>query len=343
MKISFKNDYSEGAHPSILSALAQSNLEQQNGYGLDNYTKDAVEKIQNKLQSPSSKIILVSGGTQANLLCLSAFLQSYESIIACDTAHITDSEAGAIEATGHKIHLAQNVDGKISPQDIINIATRYTNFPHQVKPRLVFISNATELGTIYSLQELKTIYETCQQLGLFLYMDGARLGQAISSKENDILWKDFAQYTDAFYIGGTKNGALLGEAIVINNPLLQQGIEYHIKQKGALLAKGRLLGIQFKTLFENNLYEELGTYANEQAMRIKTALEQKNISFLSESSTNQIFPILTEKQIQLLSEKFDFYIWRKLSEETSAIRLITSWATPKEHIDTFIYFIQNNL
>lgn len=340
MKISFKNDYSEGGHPKILEALVQSNLIQENGYGLDTYTQKAIELIQQKIQSPSAKVILVSGGTQANLLCLSAFLRPFHSIIACDTAHITDNEAGAIEATGHKIHLASNTNGKITPQQVEDYATRYTNFPHQVKPRIVFISNATELGTIYTLNELKNLYQTCKKLGLLLYMDGARLGQAICSKENDIQWKDLALYTDAFYIGGTKNGALLGEAIVINTPELQQDFEYHIKQKGALLAKGRLLGIQFKTLLENNLYEELATHANQQADQMRTALRNKNIKFLTETSTNQIFPILSEGQISILSEKFDFYTWKKINTEYSAIRLITSWATPEESVKEFVNMVE---
>ena len=340
MKISFKNDYSEGAHPSILNQMLESNLEQQQGYGCDTYTTKEKALIAEKLNNPQSKIYFVSGGTQANLLALGAMLRSYESVITCETSHICDSETGAIEATGHKIHLTPAIDGKIQLDDIREVATCYTNFPHQVVPRLVYISNATELGSIYTLQELKDLYHLCQELNLLLYIDGARLAHALNASGNDITWEDLARYTDAFYIGATKNGAIMGEAIVLNNPELQLGFEYHIKQKGALLAKGRFLGIQFLELFQNNLFNELALHANAQAKRIQDAFIEKGVHFLSHTPTNQVFPILTNEQVALLQKQFDFYIWKKVDETHTAIRLITSWATKPENVDILINAIK---
>lgn len=277
MKISFKNDYSEGCHPLILKALTENNFTQQAGYGHDQHTQAATRLIIEKLQSAHSQVYYVSGGTQANLLTIAALLRPYESVIAARTAHIADNEAGAIEAVGHKIHLLDTDDGKITPEKIKDIATRFTNFPHQVKPRLVFISNATELGTAYQRQELEALRSVCDECGLLLYMDGARLGQAMQA--TDLQWFDLPKLTDVFYIGATKNGALLGEAIVINRPELQQGFEYHSKQKGALLAKSRLIGIQFQQLMGNGLYEQLAELANKQAQTIRKAFEEKGISF----------------------------------------------------------------
>ncbi|WP_297971063.1 aminotransferase class V-fold PLP-dependent enzyme, partial [uncultured Capnocytophaga sp.] len=258
MKISFKNDYSEGAHPAILEALLQTNRQQQPGYGLDDYSEQAKALIRERIGNPQAEIFFVSGGTQANLLVLGHVLRPHESIIACQSAHIADHETGAIEAVGHKIHLAPSDNGKLSPEHIRDYASRYTNVPHQVQPRLVYITQTTEIGTLYSLAELKAIWQCCQELGLLLYMDGARLAQALSAEGNDIGWEDLARYTDIFYIGATKCGALLGEAIVFNQSALAEYFSFYIKQKGALLAKGRLLGLQFLTLFQNNLYEELG-------------------------------------------------------------------------------------
>lgn len=336
MKISFKNDYSEGAHPAILQAMLETNLCQQSGYVLDEYSSKAKNLIRECIASPEAQVYFVSGGTQANLLVLGYVLRPYESIIACETAHITDSETGAIEGTGHKIHIAPSVNGKITVEAIRDYATRYTNYPHQVKPRVVYITNATEVGSIYTLSELKALYQCCKDLDLLLYMDGARLAQALNADENDIQWEDLAHYTDAFYIGGTKNGALIGEAIVFNNPFIGNGFSYYVKQKGALLAKGRVLGLQFLTLFQNDLYNQLGRQANQQMKRIKTAFEAKGVSFLSKTCTNQLFPILKNEEIAKLAELFDFYEWKKIDKQHTAIRLITSWATPNENVEALI-------
>ena len=336
MKYSFKNDYSEGAHPRILDALIKYNLTQQNGYGLDEYSLNAAKFIRDKCAAPNASVHFVSGGTQANLTMISAFLRPHESVVSAHTGHIFTNESGAIEATGHKIHGVETADGKLRPQDIQNILDAHQNFPHQLKQRLVYISNSTEIGTIYSKKELQELYEFCQNKNLILFMDGARLGHALTAETNDLTFDEIAKFTDAFYLGGTKNGALIGEAIVINNPALQDEFGFHLKQNGALLAKGRLLGIQFEELMRDNLYFELADHANRQAMKIKEAFEEIGCDFLAETFTNQIFPVLNAKQIDQLSEKYDFYIWKKIDSERSAIRLITSWSTTDETVAGFI-------
>lgn len=341
MKYSFKNDYAEGAHPRIIEALIQSNLIQQNGYGLDEYSLNAENIIRQKMNNPKAKVHFVSGGTQANLIAISAFLRPHESVVAAATGHIFTNESGAIEATGHKVHGIETSEGKICPDDIQKIIDVHQNKPHQVKQKLVYISNSTEVGTIYSKKELIDLYQFCQEKNLYLFVDGARLGHALTAETNDLLLEDFGQYTDAFYLGGTKNGALIGEAIIINNESLQEEFGFHLKQKGAMLAKGRLLGIQFQELLKDDLYFDLAKQANQQAMKIKDAFTQVGCKFLSETFTNQIFPILTDSQIDQLSINFDFYVWKKLDNEKSAIRLITSWATTNEIIEKFTTEIKN--
>ena len=341
MKYSFKNDYSEGAHPRILEALLQSNLSQQNGYGLDEYSMNAEVIIKHKINSPKAKVFLVSGGTQANLIVISAFLRPHESVVSAATGHIFTNESGAIEATGHKVHAIETSNGKINAEDIQKVLDVHQNKPHQVKQKMVYISNSTEVGTIYSKKELINLYQFCQEKDLYLFVDGARLGHALTAETNDLTLEDFGKYTDAFYLGGTKNGALIGEAIIINNESLQEEFGFHLKQKGAMLAKGRLLGIQFQELLKDDLYFDLARHANQQAMKIKDAFQQIGCEFLSETFTNQIFPILNLSQIEKLSVNFDFYVWKKLTEEKSAVRLITSWATSNDIIEKFIIEIKN--
>ncbi|MGZ5196404.1 MAG: threonine aldolase family protein [Kaistella sp.] len=341
MTYSFKNDYAEGAHPRILDALIKNNLTQQNGYGLDEYSQNAARLIKEKCENPNAAVHFVSGGTQANLIVISAFLRPHESVIAAQTGHIFTNEAGAIEATGHKVHGVETSDGKLRPQEIQNVIDAHQNIPHQLKQKLVYISNSTEVGTIYSKLELKELYAFCQQRNLILFLDGARLGHALTAETNDLSFSDIAKYTDAFYLGGTKNGALIGEAIVINDANLQEEFGFHLKQKGAMLAKGRLLGIQFQELLRDNLYFDLASHANHQAMKIKKAFVEKGCTFLSQTFTNQIFPVLNKNQIDQLSKKFDFYVWKKINDESSAIRIITSWATTDEIVADFINEIKN--
>lgn len=335
MKFSFKNDYSEGCHPKILEALSQYNLDQQNGYGLDIYSENAAKIIREKSGSPNSKVHFVSGGTQANLIIISSILKPHESVISANTGHIFTNESGAIEATGHKVHGVETIDGKLRPEDIQKILDVHTNVPHQVKQRLVYISNSTEIGTIYTKKELKNLSNFCKEKNLYLFMDGARLGHALTAESNDLTWEEIAKLTDVYYLGGTKNGALIGEAIVINNEKLQDEFGFHLKQKGAMLAKGRLLGMQFQELLKNDLYWELARHANLQAKKIKNAFVEIGAEFLAETDTNQIFPILENYKIEKLSEKFDFYVWRKVNKEKSAIRIITSWATYNAVVENF--------
>ena len=336
MKISFKNDYSEGCHKAILEALVQNNLDQQAGYGEDEYSLAAKKCIQEKLGNLEAAVYFVSGGTQANLLVISSLLKPYQCAISATTGHILNNETGAIEATGHKILGVETETGKLAPKDILPILESHTNVPHQVMPKLVYISNSTELGTIYSKTELEELSSFCKEKNLYLFMDGARLGHALTSDINDLDLKIISQNTDVFYIGGTKNGALIGEAIVINTPSIQEDFAFNIKQKGALLAKGRLLGIQFLELFKGNLYFDLAKNANQQAMKIKKELNVLGISFLSDTYTNQIFPILKNDVIEKLYEGFEFYIWKKIDDHTSAIRLITSWNTSDTAVEEFL-------
>ena len=340
MKFSFKNDYSEGCHPRILKALSGTNLHQQNGYGLDDYCTEAENLIKQKIGNSGSKVHFVSGGTQANLIVISAFLKPHESVVSPATGHIFTNESGAIEATGHKVHAIETLNGKINKDDVQKIIDVHQNKPHQVKQKLVYISNSTELGTIYSKDELIELYEYCQEKNLYLFVDGARLGHALSAETNDLSLEDFGKYCDAFYLGGTKNGALIGEAIIINNKNLQEEFGFHLKQKGAMLAKGRLLGIQFQELLKDDLYFDLAKHANQEAMKIKKAFQKIGSEFLCETFTNQIFPILNYAQIEKLSENFDFYVWKKLDDEKAAIRIITSWATEDEVVNQLVIQIK---
>lgn len=343
MKFSFKNDYSEGCHPKILEALLRYNFNQQNGYGEDQYSLKAKDLIKEKLKNKNSAIYFVSGGTQANLIVISSILKPYQCVISASTGHILNNETGAIEATGHKILSIEKEDGKLNPSDLIPVLENHRNIPHQVMPKLVYISNSTELGTIYNKKELEILSQFCRENNLYLFMDGARLGHALTSEINDLCLEDLANLTDVFYLGGTKNGALIGEAIIINNQDLQEDFAFNIKQKGALLAKGRLLGIQFLELMQNDLYFDLAKHANLQAMKIKNTLKEKGVQFLSDTFTNQIFPILNNEIIEVLSEKFEFYVWKKIDEDFSAVRLITSWNTSDEAVADFVKIINNQL
>ncbi|ANI90444.1 threonine aldolase [Arachidicoccus ginsenosidimutans] len=332
---SFKNDYSEGAHPNILNKLIETNLVQQAGYGEDDYSTEAKNILKQKLNNDDAKIYFVSGGTQTNFIVIAALLRPHEAVISADTGHIFTNEAGAIESSGHKIIPIPTKDGKIKTEEIANILKEY-NSPNTVKPKLVYISNATELGTIYSKNELSALFEFCKSNNLYLFMDGARLGNALTAYDNDLTFSDIAALTNVFYIGGTKNGALLGEAIVFNTSELATDFDYMVKQKGALLSKGRVLGIQFLELFKDDLYFSLAKRANDLCMKIINAAKEQGYSFLAETSTNQAFPILPNKLIEKLMQRYSFYIWEEIDTNFSAVRLITSWATDEDKVDEFI-------
>lgn len=333
---SFKNDYAEGAHPAILNKLVETNLLQEAGYGEDTYTEAAKEKIRAEIKNPNADIYFLSAGTQTNLIVISSVLRVHEAVISAETGHIYANETGAIEATGHKVIPVQTANGKLTVAGIEQVVKSHQLRPHVVQPKLVYISNSTELGTIYLREDLEQIAAYCKQNGLYLFMDGARLGHALTAANNDVTLEDIAKLTDVFYIGGTKNGALLGEAVVFGNSALSTHFDYSLKQKGALLAKGRVLGIQFLTLFTDNLYYSLALHANTMAIKLAVAIENKGYTFMGESTTNQLFPILPLTVIATLSQHFDFYVWKPIDEHHAAIRLITSWATKESEVDKFI-------
>lgn len=337
---SFTNDYSEGAHENILKALLESNLNQSSGYGLDEYSEKAKDILKNVLKNDKIDIHFIPGGTQVNLICISSFLKQYEAAIAADTGHIAVHETGAIEACGHKVITAASNDGKLTVDKIEKILKIHSD-EHMVKPRLVYISNSTEIGTIYKKQELVDLYTYCKEKDLLFFIDGARMGSAITSSENDLKLFDLVNLCDAFYIGGTKNGALFGEALVICNESLKKDFRYNIKQKGALLAKGRLLGIQFMELFKDNLFFDLAKHANEMATLLQDALIEENYKLLIKSPTNQIFPIMPNSHIEKLREKYSFNTWEEYDEDHTIIRLVTSWATEKERVLEFIKDLKN--
>ena len=332
---SFKNDYSEGAHPQILKALMETNLVQEEGYGEDHFSLQAIESIKKKLGQADVDIHLLTGGTQTNLTAISAFLRPHEAAISVSTGHILGHETGAIEATGHKVLSVESKDGKLTAAGVQAVLEGHPD-EHMVKPKLVYISNSTEIGSIYKKEELQALSDFCREKNLILYMDGARLGSALCSKENDLQLSDLPNLVDAFYIGGTKNGALLGEALVICRESLKEDFRYHIKQKGALLAKGRLVGIQFLELFRDHLFFDLADHANRMAGMLNEALKQADVKFLTNSPSNQIFPILPNTVIGELEKKYSFHVWEKVNEDHSAIRLVTSWATKEEEVVGFI-------
>lgn len=339
---SFKDDYSEGAHPRILNALIESNLSQMKGYGEDDYSKEAIELIKKRIKRRDIDIHLFCGGTQTNLTVIGAFLRPHEAVIAPNTGHILVHETGAIEATGHKILSCDVDNGKLDVAHIKAVLDLHTD-EHMVKPKMVYISNPTEIGSIYSKSELQQISQFCEGNNLFLYLDGARLGSALCSEENDLELSDLSNLVDAFYIGGTKNGALLGEALVICRDSLKEDFRFYIKQKGGLLAKGRVLGIQFLELFRDDLYFELAKHANTMASLIKNEIKRAGYSFLTHSPSNQIFPILPNWLISKLQENYSFYVWQKIDADHSAIRIVTSWATRENEVLAFSQEIINSV
>jgi len=338
---SFQNDYAEGGHPQILKALQDSNLVQQSGYGADEYSVQARELLRKRLNHPGAEIYFVSGGTQTNLLVISSLLRGHEAVISAATGHIYTHETGAIEATGHRVISVDSVDGKLRPADLEAVLQAHTLRPHVVKPKMVYISNSTEVGSVYTAGELRSLSDFCRAHGLYLYMDGARLGQALTSPASDLSFSQLSELVDVFYIGGTKNGALLGEAIVMNDPALAPEFDYALKQKGALLSKGRVLGVQFLELFRDDLFFDLARHANRMALKLAGAFAADGFRFLTEPASNQIFPILSNELIARLRTKYMFYDWKVIDPQHTAIRLITSWATEESVIDLFVADLQS--
>ncbi len=335
----FDCDYMEGAHPLILERLIATNFEQTSGYGNDPYSQQAKEKIREACGCPDAQIHFLVGGTQTNATVIDGILRSYEGVIAAETGHINVHEAGAIEAGGHKVITLPQTQGKLTAEKIDNYITTFYNdatYEHMVAPGMVYISYPTEYGTLYSKKELEVLKETCHKHHIPLFIDGARLGYGLASPQADITLKDLAKLCDVFYIGGTKIGALFGEAVVVTNSSLLNNFFPIIKQHGALLAKGRLLGIQFATLFTDNLYFHIAHHAIKMAEKLKTGFQEKGYSLYINSPTNQQFVILKDEQISKIREHATFEIWGTIDSKHSIARFATSWATREEDIDRLL-------
>ena len=332
---SFRNDYSEGAHPQVLQALTDTNAVQTVGYGMDPYCQAAADTIRRLCAAPDADVHFLVGGTQVNLVTIDAFLQSYEAVIAAQTGHVSTHETGAIEATGHKVCTVESPDGKLTPALVESVLAQHNGTEHMVLPRLVYISDTTEIGTIYTKAELTALRRCCDANGLVLYLDGARLGSALTAPGNDLTLPDLAALTDAFTIGGTKNGALFGEALVLTRPLPHY--RWHKKQRGAVLAKGRLLGIQFQALLEDGLYFDLARHANQLALRLRDGIAALGYPFPVDSPSNQQFPVLPNATVQKLQELgYEFEIDHVVDADHTCIRLVTSWATPESAMESFL-------
>lgn len=332
----FHNDYSEGCHPLVLQRLTQTNLEQTMGYGMDDYCRKAADRICGLCGSNSLAVHFLVGGTQANLTVISAALRPHQGVISAESAHINCHETGAVEATGHKVLTIPSCDGKISASQVEEtvLAHRSEDGPeHMVQPKMVYISNPTELGTLYSLRELEALSSICRRYGLVLFLDGARLGYGLAARGNDVTLPDLARLCDVFYIGGTKVGALFGEAVVISNRAIAEDFRYLIKQHGGMLAKGRLLGLQFDTLLTDGLYISISEHANRLADQIRGVLSDLGYPFLIEGTTNQIFPILPDALLERLQKNFTFTEQGRVDDRHRAVRLCTSWATTQQSVD----------
>lgn len=344
-KLGFVSDYMEGAHPEIIKRLTETNFEKTPGYGLDPYSDSAKEKIKKACNCPDGEVFFLVGGTQTNMIVITSVLKPYQGVIAAETGHINGHEAGAIEAGGHKVLTVPHKLGKLSAADVERVAKGYMdddNHDHIVMPGMVYISQPTEFGTLYSLAELEAISEVCHKYSLPFYVDGARMAYALASPQNDVTLEDYARLCDVFYIGGTKCGALFGEALVIPKKGLIPHFFTIIKQRGALLAKGRMLGLQFDALFTDGLYEKLGKTAVEYGARIQKALIEAGYPLYLESPTNQVFPILTNEAKKKFEEEVDIAFWEKMDEEHTAVRFCTSWASTEEDTNKVIEIIKAN-
>lgn len=335
----FRNDYSEGAHEKVLTALADINMEGNVGYGNDPHCKHAAAMIRSICECPEAAVHFFIGGTSANFTAIAAFLRPHEAVIAADTGHINVHEGGAVEGTGHKILARASADGKVRPDDV-EYWVELCADTAMVLPRMVYISNSTEVGTIYYKEELEALSACCKKHGLYLFCDGARLGTALTAPGADLSPADLARLCDAFYIGGTKNGALMGEAMVLVNPALQPYFFRIMKQKGAVLAKGYLLGAQFEALFKDGLYWQNACWANCMAAKLKAGLQELGFKFYIDSPTNQIFPIIPNKLMPAMELLCNYEVWGKGENDCTVIRLVTSFATKEKTIDEFLAYLK---
>lgn len=334
--IHFRNDYSAGAHPAILQALTATNMELTPGYGTDPYCQEAAASICRLCGCPEAAVHFLVGGTQVNKTALGAFLRPYEAVIAPDSGHICVHETGSIESAGHKIISCPAPDGKLTATMLEKVCAGHST-EHMVVPRLAYISNTTELGTVYTLTELEALRAACDKLGLLLYCDGARLACAVTAPQADAAgFADYGRLCHAFTIGGTKNGLLFGEALVITAPSLQPGFRHYMKQQGAILAKGRLLGVQFAAVLRNDLYLSMGRHANALAEKLTAGLKGLGVPLAADSPSNQVFPILPGSVVEQLEADAAFERQYQLEDGRVCIRLVTSWCSQPEDVDAFL-------
>lgn len=334
----FRNDYSNGAHPQVMQALCDTNLELTVGYGMDSYCEKATALIRQLCACPHADVHYIVGGTQANKTALGAFLRPWEAVICPDSGHIQVHETGAIEHNGHRLYLLPTENGKLQPSEITALCRSFAGEETAPAPRVVYISNTTELGTVYSLQELQALRQVCDENELYLYCDGARLACAMAVTGTS--YADYAATCDAFTIGGTKNGLLFGEALVITNPRLMPHFRRCLKQQGAMLAKGRLLGVQYCAALEDGLYLRLAQDSMKAARRLADGLRALQLPMLIDSPSNQLFPILPNNAIRKLEEQVSFEIWGPVDETSSAIRFVTAWHTTEEEVDTLLEILK---
>lgn len=344
-KLSFASDYMEGAHEAILSRLWEINYEKMQGYGMDALSERAREKIRSACGCPDADVFFLVGGTQTNATVISALLRSYEGVVAAASGHISTHEAGAIELGGHKVLTLPEHEGKITAADLRELLVRFETDEtrdHLVRPGMVYVSHPTESGTLYTRSELREISGVCREYGLPLYLDGARLAYALACRSSDVSLEELARLCDVFYIGGTKCGALFGEAVVIPKGGLIPHFFTIMKQHGALLAKGWLLGLQFDVLFTDGLYLKIGQAAVAAASRIRSALQEYGYRLYWETPANQVFVILENAQMERLAESVEFSFWEKYDETHTVIRLATSWATTEEDTERLIAVLREN-
>lgn len=337
--LSFESDYTEGAHPLILDAFVRTNMEQLSGYGFDRYCDSAKEKIKAACGKDDAEVFLLAGGTQTNQLVIDTVLNPYEGVVSTTTGHVEGHEAGAVEFTGHKVLTVPHHLGKMEADDLKNLLEIFyadENHNHMVFPGMVYISHPSEYGTLYTLEELTSISNICKEYNIPLFLDGARLGYGLMSSGTDVTLKDISRLCDIFYIGGTKVGALCGEAVVFTHHNAPKHFFTSIKQHGALLAKGRLLGVQFDTLFTDDLYFKLGKNAIDKADKMRAAFKEKGYEFFIETITNQIFIVLENTKMQELKKSVSFGFWERVDENHTVVRFASSWATTDEAVDKLI-------
>ena len=341
--ILFTSDYTEGAHPRIIEKLAETNMEQTVGYGEDPYCEAAREAIKKVCDAPDADVHFLVGGTQTNFTVISSILRPFQGVICADSGHINVHETGAVEATGHKVLALPSKEGKITGQQIkeyYDLHWSDESREHIVQPKMVYISHPTEVGTLYTKNELENISTVCKECGLYLFLDGARMGYGLMAPGTDVTLPDIAKCCDVFYIGGTKVGALFGEAVVIKNPELAQDFRYLIKQNGGMLAKGRLLGLQFDALFTDGLYQEISAHAIAMAEKLREAFTEKGYTYLAPNRTNQIFVIVPDAHLAKISEQFEYSYDQRIDATHSCVRFCTSWATKEENVDALIRCVE---